>query len=109
MKTIHEKDWKLMRKLKDELLDQVCERIFQKVEAVSGGRGGHQYKSYLDLWKLLEKEDKRIGDMFDDLKRSNALIKLAHWRRCKLISDEVFSEFSEETRQNVNMMVGFLK
>ena len=44
--------------------------------------------------------------MFDDLKRSNASHKLAAWRRNNVISDEDFSEFSDKTKQTVELLMG---
>ena len=39
--------------------------------------------------------------MFDDLKRSNAIHKLAAWKHNRVISDVRFAEFSDETQQTI--------
>jgi len=41
--------------------------------------------------------------MFDDLKRSNAVMKLAIWKHNGLISDEKMAEFTNETQQSVEL------
>ena len=53
--------------------------------------------THLQLWKLLKEEDREISIMFDDLKRSNAIHKLAAWKHNDIISEERFAEFSDET------------
>ena len=52
----------------------------------------------------MEKEDREISLMFDDLKRSNAIQKLAAWNRNAVISNERFSKFSVETQQTVKAL-----
>lgn len=76
MKSIPERDWKRIRDLKDELLNVACEQIFLRVGKLSAERVGQQHKSYLELYKLIQKEDDKIAKMFDDLKRRNAFLRL---------------------------------
>ena len=57
---------------------------------------------YLELWKMLKTEDKDISLMFDDIKRSNAIRKLARWRYNNLITDGDLVSFSLETLNVVN-------
>ena len=77
MHTISEQDWKKLRAMKDELLHVSCEKIFDGIQTLMDQRDENSHKVYLALWKLLRKEDKEISLMFDDLKRSNAFLKLA--------------------------------
>jgi hypothetical protein len=104
MKKFPERDWKKISDFKDDALGLACERIFEKIEKIAGGRKGQEHKAYLDLWKLIKEEDHEIGIMFDDLKRSNAFHKLAAWKCNNVISDKDFSEFSDETRQVVELL-----
>ena len=100
MNGIPEKDWKVLRAMKDDLLNLACERIIEKIQAVIDAREGKNHDAYLQLWKLLHAEDKQIAIMFDGLKRSNALQKLAAWKRYGLLTDDKLERFSEETRQH---------
>jgi hypothetical protein len=47
--------------------------------------------------------------MFDDLKRSNAIHKLAAWKHNAVISNERFSKFSDETQQTVKALNEILR
>lgn len=99
---IPEKDWKKLRALKETALNIACERIFNKVNKVIESRGAESHKDYLKLWKVMREEDKEVSLMFDDLKRSNAIFKLAMWKRNGILSDEDFKELTEETQKRVD-------
>ncbi|MCK5148427.1 hypothetical protein KAR48_16845 [bacterium] len=103
MRDIPESDWKKLRSMKDNALNFSCERILEKIEGVIKERNGKEHEVYLQLWRLLKKEDREIAIMFDDLKRSNSLHKLAAWRRNGIISGDSFAEFSDETQKRVNL------
>lgn len=104
MNGIPEKDWKLLRTLKDELLNSACEEIFKKVNSISKNRSKNQHKAYLELWDLIDKENDKIGEMFDDLKRSNAVMKLASLSIHGVLSVEQLSMFSKETQDVVKRL-----
>ena len=81
MSNIPESDWKKLRKIKDSLLNEACENIFTKVEKLIHNRSGNEHAIYLKLWKLIDVENNKIASMFDDLKRSNAFVKIANIKR----------------------------
>lgn len=101
---IPERDWKKLRSFKEAALNIACERIFQKVERLIESRGSESYKYYSKLWKVLREQDEEISLMFDDLKRSTAIFKLAVWKRNGILSDENFKEFSEETQAHIESL-----
>ena len=98
---IPEKDWKKLRSLKDSSINIACERIFQKIKILIESRGSESHKYYLRLWKVMEKEDKEISLMFDDLKRSTAIFKLGMWKKNGVLSGEDFEELTEETQKRI--------
>ena len=103
MRNIPESDWKKIRDMKNEILSISCNQIFEKVDNISIKREGKEHEAYLKLWKLINRENEEISIMFDDLKRSTAILKLASWKRNGLISDERMSEFTDETQQSVEL------
>ena len=103
---IPEKDWKKLRSLKDSAINIACERIFQKIKILIESRGSESHKYYLRLWKVMEEEDKEISLMFDDLKRSTAIFKLAMWKKNGILSGEDFEELTEKTRQRIETICG---
>ena len=106
---IPERDWKKLRSLKDSALNIACERVFQKVEKLIDSRGADSHRYYLKLWKIMREQDKQISLMFDDLKRSTAIIKLSAWKRNGILSDENFKEFSEETQKRIESLIEIMR
>ena len=104
MRSIPEKDWKQLRRLHDKMLAMACERIFHEIETILKARKGREHESYLKLWKMLREEDEEIAVMFDDLKRSNATMKLASWRANNLLSDDDLESFTEETQHRIKAL-----
>ena len=102
---IPEKDWKKLRSLKNSALNIACERIFEKIKKLIESRGSENHKYYLKLWKVLREEDKEISLMFDDLKRSTAIFKLAMWKKNGILSNESFNELSEETQEHIDLIL----
>lgn len=98
---IPEKDWKKLRSLKNAALNIACERILLKIGTLIEKRGADSHKYYLKLWKIIRSEDKEIALMFDDLKRSTAIFKLAMWKNNGLLSDDDFKEFTVETQERI--------
>ena len=98
---IAEKDWKKLRSLKDTAINIACERILQKINILIESRGAESHKYYLKLWRVMEEEDKEISLMFDDLKRSTAIFKIAMWKKNGILSGEDFEELTEKTQQRI--------
>ncbi len=98
---IPERDWKKLRAKKDTALNIVCERIFLKITKIIESRGSESHKYYQKLWKVMKEEDKEISLMFDDLKRSTAIFKLAMWKKNGILSGEDFEELTEETQKRI--------
>ncbi len=109
MTGISESDWKKLRSMKNDALNLACDRIFEKVEKIAREKKGKEHESYLKLWKLIQDEDRTISIMFDDVKRSNAVHKLATWKLNGVISEDDFCKFSSETQKIVNSLNEILR
>lgn len=103
MDKLTERDWKKIRSLKDENLNKACERILKKVTEIINREEGTPHKKYLDIRRLLKNEAEQIGRVFNDLKRSNAGLKLASWKVNGLLSDDELKEFSEGTNRFIEI------
>ena len=88
MNSIAEKDWKLLRSMKEEKLNRACGEILQKLGKEIEYEENGEHKSYLKIWEILNAEDIKICDMFDELKRSNAIFKLAMWKQNGLLTEQ---------------------
>lgn len=106
MSSVPEKDWKLFRKLQVELTAKACELVFKKVENITNDRVGKEHQSYLDLYSLIEGEDAKIAEMFNNPTRNNVFLKIVSLKKHGVLSDEQLELFSEETQEFVSRMLG---
>jgi hypothetical protein len=105
MSSVPEKDWKLFRKLQIELTAKACEMVFKKVDNIANERVGKEHQSYLDLYRLIEVEDAKIAEMFNNPTRNNVLLKIVTLKKHCILSDEQLQLFSEETQEFVSRML----
>ena len=104
MDTIAESDWKLLRKMQKQKLALACENILARVERTVRQRKGKEHESYLSVYKTVEEGDREIVNMFDDMSRSNALLKLSYWRAHGLLDDADLSKFTIETQKRISSL-----
>lgn len=63
------------------------------------------HETYLEVWRALEAEDAKIARMFDGLRRSNALQKIAGMVRLALLTPEE-AAVTADTRGRVEELAG---
>lgn len=101
MKQIPEGDWKSVNIHKEQLRERFCDGVIQKLHQVFESRQEASHQTYCSMRKLLNLEDETLSFMFDDVKRTTAIMKLALWKKNGFLTDEAFSQYSEETRSKV--------
>jgi heme oxygenase len=99
-------DWKALRSMKDTILRRASTRALEHVESIVTNRQDDPHKTYIALFRALETEDKKISRMFDDMKRSNALEKIAAMIRYNLITEEELGAFTAETAAKAREWAG---
>ena len=105
MKTIPEKDWKILKGIKDRLLHMACERAIDRVSRIIKKSKGRAHDAYLEIWSTLKDEDIKIGRMFDDLRRSNAIMKITEMVRAGIMSSNELEAFTEETKSIIKAII----
>lgn len=96
-----ERDWKLLRRIKDEILAEACEQVFLSVEEIADNRISREHKAYLELWDLIKEKDRKIANTFNNIRRSNAIYSLVNMVAYGYLSKEKLAEFTEETQEKV--------
>jgi hypothetical protein len=99
-----ESDWKIFRELSEVALDRFCKRIPDELEQICRDKRRTNHERYLAVWKLIQKRDKEVGQMFNDLRRSRMLWQLEDIYANDLFGADEIKQFSEETRR----IIGFL-
>jgi hypothetical protein len=101
MESIPEKDWKQLRTIQGAKLALACERVLAAAESVAKQRKGREHEAFLRLWEEVNEGNDMIAQLFDDVRRSNAMFKLMAWRKNGFLSDAELGFFSEETRRKL--------
>ena len=102
---ISEADWRIFKEVRVRTLERFCDRVLSEVGSLAAQTVPSSHERYLAVYKLLQKEDKQLGDTFDDNRRSTALFQLARMRSLGLVADEEFARFSSETQDIVTFLL----
>ena len=102
---ISESDWKRFRQLHSVALERFCQKILSEIENINAedSKGFHQ--RYLDIYKVIERRDKELSNIFDDLSRSTALTHIISIYGRGLLTEDELSGFSQEV---VNVVKSFI-
>ncbi len=101
VQSIPERDWKYMRKIQDDLLNCLCERINQQSMAILKEEGGSEHERFLKHYRHIQDSNRVVGDCFDDWKRSALLLRLAALQYHGLLTQEHIKQLSEETQEKL--------
>jgi len=101
---LNEKDWKILRGLKGELLERFCQLVLVSAGQIIQDDTKSQHARHLRLFEFIQTRDKALARAFDDITRSNALLRLAFMRQAELLTDEEFGLFSEDTREQLQAL-----
>lgn len=107
MSSVTEKDWKLFRKLQAQLTAKACELIFIKAQTIANNRAGKEHASYLELYDLIQNEDHKIGEMFNNPTRNNLLLKLVSLTAYGVLTAEQLAMFSQETQERIASILAY--
>jgi hypothetical protein len=85
---ILERDWKYLRSIHDEILDELCSRILKKADEIANAETDRPHHRYLALFKHIQDSDDIVADCFNDWRRSNISNKILNLRHNRLLTDE---------------------
>ena len=105
MSDIKESDWKYLRSLKKALLDRLCNRILDNIQAECNPekRELDAHEQYLKVYHLVNKGDKMVADCFDYWRRSNIIYKILFLIKHQVITDEEIAQLSDETKERLKL------
>lgn len=101
-----ERDWKELRALHPVALDRLCERVLAEITATASDTSRGNHERYLAICKLIEDRDRKLQDAFDDMRRSQAVMRLSHMCALGLVTEDQFARFSDDMRSVVERLVG---
>lgn len=106
--SLPEHDWRVLRSLHLIALDRYCARVLDECAAVLRDDQTSNHERYLRTFRLLKDRDERIAAAFDDLRRSNAVNRLAAMSNLGVVTDEELARFSPATRYAAKMLADFM-
>ena len=98
MKSIPERDWKLLRRKRDDLLNRYCQRVNESARSQLTDDDGSDYTRYLHLYRHYRDADDIPAACFDDWRRSTAWIRMLALLEHEILTTTDLREFSDETR-----------
>lgn len=103
MSDIKESDWKFLRNMKKTLLDRLCNRILDNIQAECNieKREPDVHEQYLKVYHLIKNWDKMVADCFDDWRRSNIFYNILFLIKHQVITDEEIDQLSDETKKRL--------
>ncbi len=96
-----ERDWKYIRSVHDDLLAALCERINKHSADLLASFAGPEHEKYLKLYRHIHDSDRIIALCFNDLKRSNLILKLAALQHHGILTPEHIENLSQETQEKL--------
>lgn len=100
-----ESDWKTFRILREIALERYCERVLSEAGRLAAEPGKTAHDRYLMMYRLMKDRDHHLADMFNDSRRSNALLQLAYIRRDGLLNDQEFGRISSDAQEAVRRIL----
>ena len=106
MRPIPERDWKVLRRIRDDAVHRFCVRINNGVsDYVSyADIHGEAHEAFLGIFRYVATQNRELGDLFDDWRRSTAIRTLKLWAEAGIITREEFAAFSEDTKELIRAM-----
>lgn len=101
MPAIKESDWKILRHLHAVALNRFSQRVLGEIELIAHAGERTHHERYLEIYKLIHEHDRRMGELFDNPRRSVAVIMLARLRAEELLTEEEYLSLSPETREQI--------
>ena len=96
MADLRESDWKLFTKIKDDAIEQFCEKSFSEFREILEDESKTVHERYLQHFKAVINKDKQMSLVFDGHSRSKAWLQMLFIRRAGLANENLLSQLSDE-------------
>ena len=96
---IPERDWRVFRELHPVWLERYCQQVNSEVLGHLSDERLSAYDRYLKVYKFIVGRDRKLGEAFNDFRRSTAVIQIRIIRLLGVIKDEELARFSDSTRE----------
>jgi hypothetical protein len=105
---IQERDWKYLRSIQTELLNELCSRILTEAGRIAAREEGTPHEKYLKLHRYIGKSDDIVAECFDDWRRSKISHRILALRHHKMLTDEHVKQMSQKAQDWLRMVESIL-
>jgi hypothetical protein len=95
---IRESDWKVFRQVHPVAVNRFCEKVFGDITSIASDVTKTPLERYRAIYQLLRERGRILGDAFDDMRRSTALLRLSVIHSHGLLTEKEMGRFSPEAR-----------
>ncbi len=103
---IPEADWKTLNGIRATILNTACQRALEKIGRIIKGNNDKAHQSFLQIWDVIQDQNEIIRRCFDDLRRSNATLRMAEMLRSGLLTSADLEIFTPETKEHILAIAG---
>jgi hypothetical protein len=98
-KTLEERDWKYLRSIRDDMLQELCSRSNGEVADILADEARSPRERYFAVWRHLKACDRIVTECFDDWRRSRLGDRILSLRRHGVLKDSHVQNLSESARE----------
>ena len=103
---IPEQDWKRWQNLAPTLLNRFCDSVVANAAGfTTGASSGHE--KFLALYRFVAESNSDIAVVFDNRRRSSAILQIAAAVVRGIMLESELKAFSEDTQERVRRLVAF--
>ena len=106
MSRIKESDWNTFKKLHKIVLNRFCEGVLKESSKILLNKSENPHQAYLELYRLLHDKDKVVARIFNDYRRSTAVLQLRLMNDQSLLTKDEKELFSPEVQNWLNINYG---
>jgi hypothetical protein len=104
---IAESDWKVFKKLHAIALERFFEKAMHEMRAHLDVDGTPAKEKFWEFFDFAAKRRKLAAELFDDYRRSTAILIMGLIARHKLVTEHELAEFSPEALQQIQGILNF--
>jgi hypothetical protein len=100
---IAERDWKVFKDLHSIAIDRFFEKAVKEMQPLLCAKNNPSQKRFWDALELANRHRKQAAKLFDDFRRSTAIIQAGMIHANKLLTAEEISRFSSEMQAQLRV------
>lgn len=101
MNHLPESDWKKFKELRELCLQRYCERVLFEVQKELNDVTKTSHERYLSIFRLTQERDEELAVLFDDSRRSMAIMQLTGMVSRDLVTEAEIDMFSDFIRERI--------